>query len=94
MTKVISRQSAESCGANSLANIEPRRGLRRGDAMRELRERETYRLVAASKLVIRVGARAAAHAAAFSLSAVSEATRHFGQGLVRAIGWVLGGFAS
>jgi hypothetical protein len=45
---------------------------------------ETYRLVAASKLVVRVGARAAAHAAAFSLSAVSEATRHFGQGLVRA----------
>ena len=41
---------------------------------------ETYRLVAASKLVIRVRARAAAHAAAFSLSAVSEATRHFGRG--------------
>ncbi|MGC1347689.1 MAG: hypothetical protein WA863_16720, partial [Methyloceanibacter sp.] len=32
---------------------------------------ETYRLVAASKLVIRFGARAAAHAAVFSLSAVS-----------------------
>ena len=29
---------------------------------------ETYRLVAASKLVIRFGARAAAHAAVFSLS--------------------------
>jgi hypothetical protein len=41
---------------------------------------KTYRLVAASKLEIRVRARAAAHAAAFSLSAVSEATRHFGRG--------------
>ena len=36
---------------------------------------ETYRFVAASKLVIRIGARAAAHAAAFSLSALNTYAR-------------------